>query len=334
MSQRLNTSSPSYPASNQLSSGPLIENPVFLIGSERSGTTLLRLMLDHHPDVAFNLESEFLVSEISDVGAFPDAAAYRHKLRQDRVFGHSHFTIREDLEFPALVNDFLRQKLERDGKRIVGATVHYGFSKLRYLWPNAKYIYLLRDGRDVACSVVEMGWAGNTYVGANWWLEAEREWAEYQTSLPCDRWIEVRYEDLVANSQAQLRRVCDFIGVSFSERMYDYTLTSRYSLPDPAQTFKWRRKLQPRELQLLEARIGLQLAARGYELGCAASPPLSQTRGRWMQWRSRLVVVRKRISMLGFRLFALESLSRRLGWTTLHRRTRRTIDVIIDQNLR
>ena len=37
------------------------ETPVFLIGSERSGTTLLRLMLDHHPNIAFNLESDFLV---------------------------------------------------------------------------------------------------------------------------------------------------------------------------------------------------------------------------------------------------------------------------------
>ena len=57
-----------------------IRSPVFLIGAERSGTTLLRLMLDHHPDIAFNLESEFLVSRISDSGAFPDMAAYRRSL--------------------------------------------------------------------------------------------------------------------------------------------------------------------------------------------------------------------------------------------------------------
>src|SRR6185437_10567826 len=97
-----------------------IETPIFLIGSERSGTTLLRLMLDHHPEIAFNLESEFLVEEISAAGTFPDMAGYRHKLRESRVFRHSRFDIRDDLDYPALMNDFLWQKLQRDRKRIVG----------------------------------------------------------------------------------------------------------------------------------------------------------------------------------------------------------------------
>jgi hypothetical protein len=308
--------------------------PVFLIGSERSGTTLLRLMLDHHPDIAFNLESEFLVSEISDAGVFPDVADYRRKLEEDRVFRHSRFYVPADLDFPALANDFLRQKLERDGKSIVGATVHYGFSKLRFLWPSARYIYLLRDGRDVACSVVEMGWAGNVFAGAQWWIDAEREWAEYHGSLARDRWIEVRYEDLIANSTAQLRRICDFIGVAFSERMFDYTERSSYSLPDPAQSLKWRRRMPPRDLRLVEARIGPQLIARGYELGCQAPPRVAPARAQWLQWQSRLKVLARRIRTFGFWLFALELISRRLGWMTFHSKALRAIGVIEDQNLR
>jgi hypothetical protein len=316
------------------SNGDPLATPVFLVGSERSGTTMLRLMLDHHPDIAFNLESEFLVSNISAAGVFPDLVSYRQMLRESRVFRHSHFNVPEDLDFPALANDFLRQKLERDGKRLVGATVHRGFSKLRYLWPRAKYIYLLRDGRDVACSVVDIGWAGNVFVGAKWWIDAEREWAEYQKFLTRDQWIEIRYEDLVANSEAQLRRICDFIGVDFSERMYDYTETSSYSLPDPAESFKWRSKVPAGDLQLLEARLGLQLAARGYEPSCETPPEVSQARAKWMRWQSRLGVLRHRLATFGFRLFALELISRRLGLKTLHANTRRAMDVIIDQNLK
>lgn len=315
-------------------STPRIETPVFLIGSERSGTTLLRLMLDHHPDIAFNLESEFLVSEISDAGVFPDVGDYRRKLREDRVFGHSGFDVRDDLDFQALLNDFLRQKLERDRKRIVGATVHYGFAKLRYLWPRAKYIYLLRDGRDVACSVVEMGWAGNVFVGAKWWLEAEHEWAEYQKTLDRDRWIEVRYEDLTADSAAQLRRICDFIGVAFSERMFDYTESSSYALPDPAQSFKWRRKVAPKDLQLLEARIGFQLAQRGYELSSPAPLQIAEGLERRLQWRSRASVVLRKVRMFGLWLYAVELISRRLGLRTVHDRARRAINAIVDQNLK
>ncbi|HEY1890333.1 MAG TPA: sulfotransferase [Steroidobacteraceae bacterium] len=165
-------------------------------------------MLDHHPDIAFNLESDFLVADISAAGAFPNVAVYRRRLTHNRVFRHSHFEVPPDLPFRALVNDFLYQRLERDGKRIVGATVNHGFNRLRYLWPRARYIDLLRDGRAVAYSAVEIGWAGNAYVGAQCWMDAEGEWAAYRPLLPHDRWIEVRYEDLVADPQAQLRRVC------------------------------------------------------------------------------------------------------------------------------
>jgi hypothetical protein len=311
-----------------------IETPVFLVGAERSGTTLLRLMLDHHPDIAFNLESEFLVSEISDGGAFPDVADYRRKLRENRIFRHSGFEIPDDLDFPALVNDFLRQKLERDRKHVVGATVHYGFSRLKYLWPGAKYVYLLRDGRDVASSVVAMGWAGDAFAGAKWWLEAEREWADFKKWLPRDRWIEVRYEDLVADSEAQLRRVCALIGVKFSQRMFDYTESSSYSLPDPAHASKWRLKLPARDLRVLEAQIGPQLAARGYELTCPIRMRLSPRQMKWMALRSRVKLLRRRIATFGFWLFALELASRRLGLRGVNSRARHAIDAIIDQNLK
>jgi hypothetical protein len=332
MIERFDSSQPAQRTRD--AAGRTIETPVFLIGSERSGTTLLRLMLDHHPEIAFNLESEFLVSEISDAGVFPDVSDYRRKLREDRVFRHSGFDVRDDLDFPALLNDFLLQKLERDRKRIVGATVHYGFSKLQYLWPRAKYIYLLRDGRDVACSVVEMGWAGNVFVGAKWWLEAEEEWAEYQKTLGRDRWIEVRYEDLTADSEAQLRRICDFIGVTFSERMFDYTESSSYSLPDPDQSFKWRRKVAPKDLQLLEARIGLQLARRGYKLSSSAPLQIAEGLERRLQWRSRAGVVMRKVRMFGLWLFTVELISRRLGLRTVHNRARRAINAIVDQNLK
>jgi len=310
------------------------EEPVFLVGSERSGTTLLRLLLDHHPDIAFNLESEFLVRQISDTGVFPDVATYRRKLAEDRVFRHSRFVIDESLDFPSLVNDFLRQKRERDGKRIVGATVHYDFRKLKYLWPRARYIYLLRDGRDVTSSVVQMGWAGNGYVAAKWWLDAESEWSEVRRGLDRSNWLEVRYEELTADAPGQLRKICDFIGVAYSERMFDYAKTSSYSRPDPGQNFKWRRAMRRREVRLIEARIGSVLAERGYAL--SSGPPLriGILHDKWLRLRSRLGALRHRIATYGLRLVALEFLSRRLGRLVLTNSVRRAMDVIVDQNLK
>jgi hypothetical protein len=310
-----------------------IRHPVFLIGSERSGTTLLRLMLDHHPDIAFNLESEFLVSHISDAGVFPEVAAYRKGLAEDRVFRHSRFTVGERLGFAALAHDFLRQKRDRDGKRIVGATVHYGFGRLKFLWPEARYIYVLRDGRDVASSVVGMGWAGNEYIASKWWLEAEAEWNALRATLDPSRWIEIRYEDLTADTHGQLRRLCDFIGVAFSERMLDYVKSSTYERPDPRQNFKWRRAMPARRVRLVEARIGAQLAARGYALSGEPSLGVGPMHRKWLQLHSRLASLSHRLATYGPQLVIADLAARHLGWLRLQSTTRRAMDLIVDRNV-
>jgi hypothetical protein len=243
-----------------------IDQPVFLVGSERSGTTLMRLMLDHHPEIAFNLESEFLVTRIRDDCCYPDITAYIDWLEHDRVFQHSHFKITDGLGYAALVNDFLEQKRNRDGKPYVGATVHYQFGKLACVWPHAKFIYLCRDGRDVANSVVQMGWAGNVYVAADLWLEAEREWAEFRPRLAGGQWIEVRYEDLIADPRGTLGTICDFIGVGYDDRMFGYVEDSSYGLPDARFMYQWKSRMSERDIRLAEAKLAAGLLSRGYEL--------------------------------------------------------------------
>lgn len=308
--------------------------PIFLVGSERSGTTLLRLMLDHHPEIAFNLESEYMMSQVADDGAFPPMDAYRDWLARDRVFRHSRFAIDPDLDYVALLNDFLRQKRDRDGKRHVGATVHYHFSRLKWIWPDAKYIYLYRDGRDVARSVVQMGWAGNPYQAADWWLHAEREWESVRGHLPEGRWLEVRYEALIAEPRAELERICSFIGTKFDERLFDYTRDSSYEMPDPRLNYQWRKKMAPRDLRMVEAKIGTLLTRRGYEL--SGLPPL-----RVQPWderlshiQSRLATMMGRVRKFGLILFLRELVSRRLGLAAWNRSVMAEIDRVVDQGLR
>ena len=65
------------------------EEPVFLVGAERSGTTMLRLMLDHHPQVTFGAESQFLVNMVTDDGRFPDLTEYREWLHHQTIGHHT-----------------------------------------------------------------------------------------------------------------------------------------------------------------------------------------------------------------------------------------------------
>lgn len=258
----------------------MLTTPIFLVGAERSGTTLLRLMLDHHPQIAFHHEFEFAVDQVDDLRNWPELATYHEYLATHRIFSHSQFTIDPSLSYPELVNSFLLQKMQRDNKPLVGATVHYKFHHLLAIWPQAKFIHLLRDGRDVARSTMVMGWAGNLFTGVERWIEAERLWQTLSGQLSADQQITVQYEELVQHADKVLTQLCDFIGVPFTPAMYDYATRSTYSLPNPKSLTQWR-KLSNYEVQLAESRISHLLSERGYPL--SGLPPLSVS--PWLRWR-------------------------------------------------
>src|SRR6185295_8083814 len=266
---------------------PPVERPIFLVGSERSGTTLLRLMLDHHPGIAFNGESDYIVSEISDQGAYPEISRYCASLATDRIFQGSCYRIDEHLDYAGMVNDFLDQIRTRANKEMVGATVHHRFRLLRRIWPKARFIYLYRDGRDVATSVVRMGWAGNVYVAADWWLNAEREWDELRDALPQDAWIEVRFEDLIASARQQLERICVFLGVPYSAKMLDYVADSTYSAPDPGASYQWKTGLRAADVQRIEAKLADRLLRRGYAMSGLPRKSIGRAARTYLRLHSR-----------------------------------------------
>jgi hypothetical protein len=61
--------------------------------------------------------------------------------------------------------------------------VHRHYDRLLRLWPEARFIHLVRDPRDVASSCIGMGWAGNVWTGVTRWIEAERLWDEVRGDL-------------------------------------------------------------------------------------------------------------------------------------------------------
>lgn len=304
------------------SGSEMVTAPVFLVGSERSGTTLLRLMLDHHPEIAFQEEFEYAVVQISETREWPPIDEYHAALSTDRVFQWSGFAIDPNLHYPQLVNSFLLQKRQRARKRLVGATVHFHFHKLPWLWPDAKFIHLIRDGRDVSRSVIQFGWAGNMWAASAWWLEAEQLWEQMVKTLSPDQWIDVKYETLIRESVPTLTRICKFLGVSYDERMFEYARTSTYELPDPGLLEQWRRKCSEEEIQLAESRIGDMLTARGYQL--SGLPRLEVTSGLQMRLRRQdwLGRVRARLKRYGIGLFVADYLSRHLRLRAWQRRIR------------
>ena len=288
-----------------------ISQPVFLVGAERSGTTLLRLMLDRHPHIAFHSEFEFAVDYFPN-NHFPSLDDYYEYLATDRIFQSSNLLLDRCLNYPQLVNNFLVQKQENTGKRFIGATVHRHFDRLLEIWSDAKFIHIVRDGRDVARSCVNMNWAGNVWQGCDRWIEVERLWSQLKANLATDKYIEVRYETLIIQPESTLTNLCDFIGTKYNPLMLNYPQNSTYDLPDPKLLWQWQQKLSVREIRLLEAKIGNILLEHDYEL--SQLPPLNVNRMHDLALRlhGRLAVILGRIDIYGLPLILSSFISRHL----------------------
>lgn len=140
----------------------------------------------------------------------------------------------KSLTYQELVGDFLAQHAAKTTKSILGAAVHSRFDLLPRLWPNARFIHMLRDPRDVARSAIFQGWVGHVYFGARYWLEAEQRWSSLVTALLEHQRTEVRYEELVYRPEAELSKLCEFLGVAYDPAMLSYDRDSTYSKPNPA----------------------------------------------------------------------------------------------------
>ena len=304
-----------------------VKSPTFLVASVRSGTTLLRLMLDHHPELAFFHEFHYTVEALPRQG-WPTMTDYFNYLMDHRIFLDSRLAIDTTLDYSALMNSFLNQKRERDEKSHVGATVHLHFDRLLRIWPEARFIHLVRDGRDVGRSRLELGWAGNIYTGVQSWIDAERLWDRVKKMVPASRRVEVRYEDLINQPKHQLERLCDFLNLNYDPAMLHYDRDSTYKSPDKRLIDQWRTKLSRDQIRLAESRIGEMLVERGYELSGYEPTHVGPLRKRLILAEDRCNRVRARWRLQGTLLLAAEFSMRALepAYRTLRRFRGRVID--------
>lgn len=298
----------------------LPEEPCFIVGAERSGTTMLRLMLDGHPGLTVLSEFEYVVDPLVDRPGTPDAPlpaadVLQQHLTHDWIFREHHrFAIDPHLDYRNQAHAFLHQQRCRSGKPHpqVLAMVHRNIDQLPRLWPWARYVHLVRDPRDVARSCVQMGWNGNTYHAVRRWLHVERQWNQLKAVLPADRYLEVRQEQLVLEPRQQLQRVCAFLGLAWHDGLLSYQHHSTYEAPNPNLVQQWRRKMTPREIGLIEGRVGPLLAERGYE---PSGHPVEQP-GPLRRWLlkadDRARRARQRLRHLGLPLWVADTASRYL----------------------
>jgi len=288
--------------------------PFLVYGPLRAGTTMLRLMLNNHPMLANVGEFDYLfaAARFGPDGPVVDT----HSIRHNFAFQHAQLSLDERLSGLAVIEDLLKQIAARkDGVRSIN--VHHPIDHVLRMMPDAKIVKLQRDPRDVARSSVQIGFTGTLYHGIGQWIETERAWDRAKATLAPDRYIELRFEDLVADPETELHRICDFMGVPYDPAMLRYDEQSTYDRPDASVAFKWKARMTPEEAALVTARAPDLIASRGYEIPPGVRPISSLRRAR-LHWANRIGRWRFQIRHRGLATFCMEKAAHRLGLRKLH----------------
>jgi Sulfotransferase family len=271
--------------------------PFFLVGNDRSGTTMLRLVLDRG-DVAIPPESMFLAdfAPLRRRGGLDDPARAERVLRA--VWTHPRVRAwglesnpppvppgldHEDAYRFCVSAPFRAYAGQEEKGRWGDKTPFYlrHIDELAAVWPDARFVVLVRDGRDVALSVMRVPFgANNVWAAARSWaagirlgLDAERRHA--------GRVLTVRYEDLVTAPDQTVAGICEFLGLQYAPDMLAIEQTDPAKIDkDQSGWFtgvwaginasavgKWQRELTPDDQRVFTSVAGAELEAVGYDPG-------------------------------------------------------------------
>lgn len=239
-------------------------NDLVVFGALRSGSTMLRLMIDAHPAFQCNGEHDYLFQYVWFDEAQQQWLIDREKLLMNRIFRAHDLRCPQTSDAKTAIASLLTQLRNKSEGRLV-VIIHRNLKVALALMENPPIVHLIRDPRDVAASSIGMGWAGNVYYGADHWIATENEWARALPILSGLTVFTLRFEDLVADPDSRLTELCNFAGVDFSPKMLEFHRVTTYSPVDSKLASQWRKKRTERELALIELRAGKLLTATGFK---------------------------------------------------------------------
>jgi hypothetical protein len=260
-----------------------------VLGVSRSGTTLLKSMLDAHSQLAIPSESYFLPQLWDRHGERPERDAFVEdltRLERVREWGVDPEAVRARLperpNFAEAVQSIYRLYAESRGKPWFGDKTPLYMQHLDVLeraFPGARYVHIVRDGRNAAFSLLAMTRKPRFNLSrprgvGDFAVAWRREVRAAQAFGRTNPYHELRYEDLVDQPEARLREVCAFLGLEYEPRMLEYHRREDPSLyadhprlaePPVPDTRSWRREMRAADAELFEAIAGDLLAELGYE---------------------------------------------------------------------
>jgi hypothetical protein len=283
-------------------------NPyVFFVGCPRSGTTLLRRIGDAHPDLAIVHQTRWIARTFEErrrltkggfvtpglIDRMRDPRRLR-RLKMDEADLENIFPNGAAVHFSSFVTALFDLYGERRGKPLAGdkspGYVRY-LPLLHELWPKARFVHIIRDGRDVCLSVLDWG-KGPTRLStfrddpvtttAVWWEWYVRLGLEGATRIEAGLCHELRYECLVADPERECLRLCEFLKIGYDGRMLRFHegrtqskpgLSTKASwLPVTSGLRDWRTAMEPDDVVRFDSAAGDLLEELGYPRAAPSLP--------------------------------------------------------------
>lgn len=304
-------------------------NPfLFAVGCPRSGTTLLQRMLDSHPELTVAYDSLFIPAAVrgredKNPPVGPELVAAIEGFHRFHRLGLPNGVVarlaHQAGSYSDLVSLIYDELAARQGKPLAGEKSP-GYVRhmpmLHGLFPAARFIHLVRDGRNVALSLLDWGKRTNRPKGparkyrlwnsspiavcALWWARKTGKGRQDSDGLPQGSYTEVSYEALVETPEPVLGALCDFLEIGYSDDMVHFYrgkvrrekgLSAKSAwLPATSGIRDWRRTMNPADVELFEALAGDWLETFGYERAYPKISPSVRSEARRYKdlWREEL----------------------------------------------
>ncbi len=248
--------------------------PFFILSNPRSGSSLLRVVCDSHQNISVPPECGYIqwwYQKYKDWNQndnlSPRLDEYCNDLASSRKFETWNFDFKvfqKNVQIynpenyaqlsglvPVSFGDKRKEKIEAWGDKNNYYLSHTGL--LKELYPEGKFIFLIRDGRDVATSYIELQnlKSNSPYIPklpftikeiAEEWKDNNLKLLSFVGSLKKENRLILRYEDLITNLEKECRLICNFLDIPYDPVMEEYFLINRKLHLEPKETLDWKRK--------------------------------------------------------------------------------------------
>jgi hypothetical protein len=269
---------------------------VFITGCPRSGTTMLASMLGNAKTCVTTPESDFFIDfiykHLSEESASIDKQdlvqffSNNYRFKQWGIDANEISNLPEKItytNFNLVIENTMRlfsenhsEISEKEFIRIdhTPSSIKH-FDILNELFPESKFIFIIRDPRAVYASVKGLDWGANTPLKlSETWIEYVATYFSVQKLYP-NRVSLIRYEDIITDATVQLKRLCDFVGLTYSDSLQEgngfkipgYT-ASQHALVgkslDKSRIEKWKNELKRDDMIIIESQCKISMSAFGY----------------------------------------------------------------------